>query len=133
MNPHQDTRLTARKIEDKFGIEIRISHSRPSEWCESLPSSQEDPMTAIGITAPRTATLPATRLRLTARGRRVLTAVAALPAAAALAVAMISGGSALASRDTGAPVGSFQTVSGPSPKRSHPRPTRVTSSMRSPG
>ncbi|WP_179559605.1 LysM peptidoglycan-binding domain-containing protein [Microbacterium sp. AK009] len=52
----------------------------------------------------------ATRLRLTARGRRVLAFLAALPAVVALSVAMISGGSALATRADGATVGSFDTV-----------------------
>ena len=67
-------------------------------------------MSAIGITAPAANVLPATRLRLTVRGRRLLAAAAALPAAVALSVAMISGGSALASRDSGAPAESFETV-----------------------
>ena len=40
----------------------------------------------------------------------MLAAAAALPAVVALSVAMISGGSALASRDAGAPAGSFATV-----------------------
>jgi LysM repeat protein len=39
----------------------------------------------------------ATRLRITARGRRVLTALVALPIAGAIAFAAVSGGSALAS------------------------------------
>ncbi|GAA1933788.1 hypothetical protein GCM10009775_27140 [Microbacterium aoyamense] len=51
-----------------------------------------------------------TRLRLTARGRRLLTAVAALPAAIALAFAVVSGGAALATIDDGAPAQSFATV-----------------------
>ena len=67
-------------------------------------------MTAIGITAPGTAALPVTRLRLTVRGRRVLVAMAAMPAVLALSVAIISGGSALASKDAGAPAGSFETI-----------------------
>jgi Tfp pilus assembly protein FimV len=67
-------------------------------------------MTAIGITAPGTTGLPATRLRLTVRGRRVLAAAAALPAVIALAFAIVGGGAALASRDSGAPAGSFTTV-----------------------
>lgn len=73
-------------------------------------------MTAIGITTPALGSTPfrgslrTTRLRLTLRGRRVLAAVAALPAVVAIAVAMISGGSALASRDAGAPAASFETV-----------------------
>ena len=62
-------------------------------------------MTAISIKAPR-----ATRLRLTVRGRRILAAIAALPAVIALSLAVISGGSALASRDTGAMTGSFATL-----------------------
>jgi Tfp pilus assembly protein FimV len=62
-------------------------------------------MTAISIPAPR-----ATRLRLTVRGRRILAAIAALPAVIALSLAVISGGSALASRDTGATTSSFATL-----------------------
>ncbi|MEQ6896685.1 LysM peptidoglycan-binding domain-containing protein [Microbacterium sp. KR10-403] len=53
---------------------------------------------------------PVTRLRLTHRGRRVLAALVALPIAAAIAAAAISGGAAVASRDAGAPAGSFATV-----------------------
>ena len=67
-------------------------------------------MSAVAFTAPAARALPATRLRLTVRGRRVLAAAAALPAVLALSIAMISGGSALASKDSGAPAGSFATV-----------------------
>ncbi|MDQ2697203.1 MAG: LysM peptidoglycan-binding domain-containing protein [Actinomycetota bacterium] len=75
-------------------------------------------MTAIGITTsvPSPAQVAgaaaqrATRLRLTVRGRRVLAVLAALPAVVALTFAVLSGGSALASRDVGAPAGSFTTV-----------------------
>lgn len=73
-------------------------------------------MSAISITTPVLGSTPfagsarSTRLRLTVRGRRVLAAVAALPAIIAIAVAMISGGSALASRDAGAAAGSFATI-----------------------
>lgn len=70
-------------------------------------------MTAIGITSPAL-TAPAvgaTRLRLTMRGRRALALLAALPAQVALTVAVLLGGSsALASRDAGAPAGSFETI-----------------------
>lgn len=62
-------------------------------------------MTAISFSAPRS-----TRLRMTARGRRILAGMAALPAAVALSVAVVSGGSALASRDANAPSGSFTTL-----------------------
>jgi Tfp pilus assembly protein FimV len=62
-------------------------------------------MTAISIPATRP-----TRLRLTARGRRIVAALAALPAVVALTLAVLSGGSALASRDAGAPAGSFTTL-----------------------
>ncbi|GAA1957511.1 LysM peptidoglycan-binding domain-containing protein [Microbacterium aquimaris] len=62
-------------------------------------------MTAITITPQ-----PRTRLRMTARGRRVFTALAAFPVAACVAVAVISGGGALASRDAGADPASFSTV-----------------------
>lgn len=64
-------------------------------------------MTTIGISAPLG---HHTRLRLTRRGRRVLATLAALPASIALTAAIIGGGAALASRDAGAPAGSFATV-----------------------
>ncbi len=62
-------------------------------------------MTAISISAPQP-----TRLRLTTRGRRIVAVLAALPAVVALTLAVLSGGSALASRDAGAPVESFTTL-----------------------
>jgi Tfp pilus assembly protein FimV len=68
-------------------------------------------MTAIGISTPVLPSVRATRIRLTTRGRRVLAFLAALPAIIALSIAVISGGSALASRDDGAPTGSFTTIS----------------------
>ncbi|MFB8147560.1 LysM peptidoglycan-binding domain-containing protein [Microbacterium sp. NPDC056003] len=73
-------------------------------------------MSTIGITSPAfpgsAFTRPArsTRLRLTLRGRRVLATLAAIPAVVAISLAMISGGSALASRDAGTPAQSFSTV-----------------------
>jgi len=66
-------------------------------------------MTTIDITAPRL-TAPATRLRLTVRGRRVLAVLASMPAAIALVIAILSGGGAIASGEQGAPAGSFETV-----------------------
>ncbi|WP_308491346.1 LysM peptidoglycan-binding domain-containing protein [Microbacterium terrisoli] len=54
---------------------------------------------------------PTTRLRLTLRGRRVLAAIVAIPVAGAIAMAVIGGGAALASKDAGAPAGTFSTVS----------------------
>ena len=50
-------------------------------------------MSSITFAGP----VPATRLRITARGRRVLAALVALPVAAGIAFAALSGGSALAS------------------------------------
>ncbi|MGA7149003.1 MAG: LysM peptidoglycan-binding domain-containing protein [Microbacterium sp.] len=44
------------------------------------------------------------------RGRRALAVLAALPVVIALSVAMVSGGSALASRDAGATAESFTAV-----------------------
>ncbi len=68
-------------------------------------------MTAIGISTPVIPTTrTVTRLRLTTRGRRVLATLAALPAVVALSAAVSSGGSALATRDAGAPAGSFETI-----------------------
>lgn len=62
-------------------------------------------MTAITISAPTT-----TRLRLTVRGRRALATVVALPVVVALSMAIVGGGSALASREAGAASGTFATV-----------------------
>ncbi len=61
-------------------------------------------MSTIAITSP------STRLRLTARGRAVLAALAALPVVVVIAVAMLNGGAAAASRDEGVPAGSFPMV-----------------------
>jgi Tfp pilus assembly protein FimV len=63
-------------------------------------------MTTIGIASAASGT----RLRLTRRGRRVVAGVAALPVVVALCAAAIGGGAALASRESGAPSGSFTTV-----------------------
>lgn len=52
---------------------------------------------------------PATRLRLTARGRRFLLALAAVPLAGGIAFAALSGGTALASNESVA-TASFETV-----------------------
>ncbi|GAA5203695.1 LysM peptidoglycan-binding domain-containing protein [Microbacterium jejuense] len=68
-------------------------------------------MTAISFPSPVAAPARATRLRLTVRGRRVLALLAALPALVALGAALaLGGGAALASRDSGTPVDSFETV-----------------------
>lgn len=53
---------------------------------------------------------PATRLRLTARGRRVFAALAALPLAVAVGISALGGGSALATADNGAAEGHFTEV-----------------------
>lgn len=55
-----------------------------------------------------TSAAPATRLRMTARGRRVLVALIAVPLAGVIAWGAISGGSALATHESGAPAGSFR-------------------------
>lgn len=59
-----------------------------------------------------TSTASATRLRITARGRRVVAFVVALPLAVAVAlgIAAVGGGAALASGDAGAPAGSFTEI-----------------------
>lgn len=67
-------------------------------------------MSTMSITTPTSLTVrPATRLRLTVRGRRVLVALAALPLAAGIGFAAISGGAALASGESTA-TATFQTV-----------------------
>jgi len=69
-------------------------------------------MTTIDITtAPSfAARVPATRLRLTVRGRRVLAAIASIPAVIAVSIAILSGGGALASGEQSAPAGTFDHV-----------------------
>lgn len=62
-------------------------------------------MVTIAPTVPT-----ATRLRLTTRGRRVLAGLVAVPVAAAIGAAVVSGGSALASHESSAPAGAFATV-----------------------
>ncbi|SDO58619.1 LysM domain-containing protein [Microbacterium sp. ru370.1] len=61
-------------------------------------------MSSIAITAPTT------RLRITARGRRVVAFLVALPLAVALGLAVVGGGAALASNEAGAPAGSFTEI-----------------------
>ncbi|GAB3600768.1 LysM peptidoglycan-binding domain-containing protein [Microbacterium tumbae] len=66
-------------------------------------------MSSITVTAsPIRPAVPATRLRLTARGRGVLLALAALPLAVGLAFAALSGGSAYAGGEE--VTASFETV-----------------------
>ena len=62
-------------------------------------------MSSITVTAA-----PTTRLRLTARGRRVFAFLAALPVVVALALAVVGGGAALASSETGAPADAFTEI-----------------------
>lgn len=58
----------------------------------------------------RSAAASGTRLRLTTRGRRVITFLASVPAVVALSIAILSGGGALASGEGSAPAGTFETV-----------------------
>lgn len=51
-----------------------------------------------------------TRLRMTARGRRVIVGMVSLPLAAAVFLGALAGGEALASRSASAPGGEFTTV-----------------------
>lgn len=67
-------------------------------------------MSTIAIAPTVRVAAPATRLRLTARGRRVLAVLASLPAVIALTIAMLSSGGAVASGQEGAPADSFATV-----------------------
>jgi hypothetical protein len=63
------------------------------------------------VTAPAVPVRPSrTTFRLTRRGRRLLALLAASPVVTTLAIAMIAGGSAIASRDDGAPSASFEMV-----------------------
>jgi hypothetical protein len=68
-------------------------------------------MTAISFPTSVATPVRTTRLRLTARGRRVLALLAALPALIALGSALaLGGGAALASLEGGAPADSFESV-----------------------
>ncbi|SBS74717.1 LysM peptidoglycan-binding domain-containing protein [uncultured Microbacterium sp.] len=67
-------------------------------------------MTTIDIAGVAAISAPSTRLRLTTRGRRVLAALASVPAVVALSIAIVSGGGALASGERSAPEGTFETV-----------------------
>lgn len=64
-------------------------------------------MSSIAVT-PVTAS--ATRLRITPRGRRVVAFLVSLPVVVALGLAVVGGGSALASNDAGASSGSFTEI-----------------------
>ncbi|MBM7464971.1 LysM peptidoglycan-binding domain-containing protein [Microbacterium esteraromaticum] len=73
-------------------------------------------MSTISIQAPLTVPVAAaagrsvsTRLRLTARGRRLLAALAAAPVLGAIAFSLLAGGSAVASGESAEPV-AFETV-----------------------
>ena len=74
-------------------------------------------MSTISIQAPLTVTVPApadgrsvtTRLRITARGRRLLTTLAAAPVIAGIAASLLAGGTAMASGRSAEPV-AFETV-----------------------
>ncbi|MEV7621375.1 LysM peptidoglycan-binding domain-containing protein [Microbacterium sp. NPDC089321] len=73
-------------------------------------------MSTISIQAPLTVPVAAaagrsvsTRLRLTARGRRLLVALAAAPVLGAIAFSLLAGGSAVASGESAEPV-AFETV-----------------------
>lgn len=65
-------------------------------------------MSTIDIQAPMSP-VPATRLRITARGRRVVLMLAVLPVVVGIVLSALAGGSALASGDLAAPV-TFETV-----------------------
>ena len=87
-------------------------------------------MTAI-TAQPTAFGAPRTRLRLTVRGRRVLATLAALPAAVALAWAVIGGGSALASRDAGVAAGG-RAIEDPPGERKGPFGPMILAYLRDP-
>ena len=66
---------------------------------------------AASFHSPARVATTSTRLRLTRRGRIVLTTVVALPLAAVVAFAMLNGGTASAARgDSSATAATFETV-----------------------
>ncbi|GAA2904009.1 hypothetical protein GCM10010455_30250 [Microbacterium esteraromaticum] len=90
----------------------KLHHFRPTGG----ESEEEHHMSTISIQAPLTVPVAAaagrsvsTRLRLTARGRRLLAALAAAPVLGAIAFSLLAGGSAVASGESAEPV-AFETV-----------------------
>ncbi|MFI8593509.1 LysM peptidoglycan-binding domain-containing protein [Microbacterium sp. NPDC078428] len=67
-------------------------------------------ITTGSLGAPTMGVAPRTRLRLTDRGRRVVAGLLAGPVAAAILFGSLAAGEALASRETTASAGSFETV-----------------------
>lgn len=89
---------------------MRTLRQLPSTSAGALERNEEQTMSTITFTATVSdAVRPTTRLRVTARGRRVLLALAALPLATGVAFAALSGGSALASGAESEPA-TFETV-----------------------
>ena len=86
---------------------ITFAPSLPARSRSAAPSRS----VALSVSAApaRTAPVRRTRLRITARGRRVLTALVTLPIAGAIAFGVVSGGSALASGELTS-TNTFETV-----------------------
>jgi hypothetical protein len=68
--------------------------------------------TTLGTTARSTGATP--RLRITARGRAVVTGVVALPFVAIIAILALNGGGAVATGESGRPLESITVLSGQS-------------------
>ena len=93
-----------------FGTKLRIRRSRPSVGYET-PSERHTMSTAvIGIGATHRATNPAPRLRMTRRGRAVLTIAIAVPLAIAGFVSVVNAGDAVATNSTGSASFNYVTV-----------------------
>ncbi|WP_336646900.1 LysM peptidoglycan-binding domain-containing protein [Microbacterium sp. USHLN186] len=71
--------------------------------------SLQAPMTPLAVRTDAARRASTVRLRLTARGRRVLLSLAAVPIVAGVAVSLLAGGSAVASNESGQAV-SFETI-----------------------
>lgn len=89
----------------KIASEHNFVSGSPGRGSDTKLTTQEDIMTAALMPMPSH-----TRLRMTARGRRVVVGLVSLPLAVAVFMGALAGGEALASRSASAPAGEFTTV-----------------------
>ena len=95
------------QFEYMFGTKLRIRYSRPSAGYET-PRCKEQQMSAVGMDFGFD--LPRPHLRLTKRGRTVLTTLAAIPLIIAAAMVGLNGGGATATQDVAVAGGDYEYV-----------------------
>lgn len=89
----------------KITSEHNFVSGSPGRESDTKLTTREDTMTTALMPMPSH-----TRLRMTARGRRVVAGLISLPLALAVFLGALAGGEALASRSASAPAGEFTTV-----------------------